>query len=276
MGIFSKGEAAVGARRLTTDDDRQRMAKEPVVACHLGRIGYAEAWELQKSVQARLIAAKRREPPEALPHVLLLVAHPPVYTLGKSGDTAHLLLSEEALAERGATFHHVDRGGDITFHGPGQLVAYPLLDMERFFTDVHLYLRRLEEAVIGVCADYGLRAGRVEGRTGVWIGPDARGAERKLCALGVRLSRWVTMHGLALNLNTDLSFFDAIVPCGIRDRGVTSLAEELRRPVDEAEARARFLRRFAEGFGAEVRLCEGAGARAFLDSYLRPVPAAEA
>lgn len=244
------------------------------MACHLGRIGYAEAWELQKAVQARLIAAKRQQPLEALPHALLLVEHPPVYTLGKSGNAAHLLLSEEALAARGATFHHVDRGGDVTFHGPGQLVAYPLLDMDRFFTDIHLYLRRLEAAVVRLCADYGLATRRVEGRTGVWIGPDARGPERKLCAMGVRLSRWVTMHGLALNLNTDLSFFDHIVPCGIRNRGVTSLAKELGRPVDEAEARARFLHYFAEGFGADVALREGAEARAFLDGYVRKGAAA--
>ncbi len=180
------------------------------------------------------MAAKRQEPPQRIPHVFLLVEHPPVYTLGKNGRLDHLLLSEEALRARGAEFFHIDRGGDITFHGPGQLVGYPILDLDRFFTDIHRYLRELEETIIRTCADYGLQAGRVAGRTGVWIGPDARGPERKICAMGIRCSRWVTMHGFAFNLNTDLRFFSYIVPCGIADRGVTSLAAELDRPVDEA------------------------------------------
>ena len=242
---------------------------ERVVVCHLGRIDYEPAWALQQRVQARLIAAKRSAPPEALPHVLLLVEHPPVYTLGKSGDAAHLLWSDEQLRERGATFVRIDRGGDITYHGPGQLVGYPILDLDRFFTDIHRYLRELEEAVIRTCAEYGLEAGRVEGRTGVWVGPDEAGPERKICAMGIRCSRWVTMHGFALNINTDLSYFDAIVPCGIADRGVTSLARELRASeVDEAAVRARLVGHVAGLFGAEVETLEGAEAEAFLDAYL--------
>ncbi len=243
---------------------------EPVTVCHLGRIAYAPAWELQRRLQARLIAAKRQDPPEPLPHVLLLVEHPPVYTLGKSGDAEHLLLSQQALETRGASFHHVDRGGDITFHGPGQLVAYPILDLGRFFTDIHRYLRELEAVIMHTCAGYGLEGRRVEGRTGVWIGPDASGPERKICAMGVRCSRWVTMHGLAFNLNTDLTFFDYIVPCGIRDRGVTSLAQELGRPVREADARTRFLAHFADCFRADLTVLDEGQARAFLSDMTAP------
>ncbi|NNF58940.1 MAG: lipoyl(octanoyl) transferase LipB [Rhodothermaceae bacterium] len=241
-----------------------------IIACHLGPMDYAPAWALQRRIQARLIAAKRSDPATTLPHVLLMVEHPPVYTLGKSGDASNLLLSEEALAAHGATFHRIDRGGDITFHGPGQFVGYPILDLDRFFTDIHRYLRELEEAVARTCADYGLDARRVEKRTGVWIGPDVRGLERKICAMGIRCSRWVTMHGFAFNLNTDLRFFDYIVPCGITDRGVTSLAAEVGHPIDEAEARGRFLAHFAARFGAEVELREGPSAHDFLAEMLAP------
>ncbi|HYE97220.1 MAG TPA: lipoyl(octanoyl) transferase LipB [Rubricoccaceae bacterium] len=246
----------------------------PVVVCPVGRMDYPAAWALQRRVHARLVAAKRSAAAAALPHVLLLVEHPPVFTLGPSGDAAHVLLSEAALAARGATFVRTDRGGDVTFHGPGQLVAYPILDLDRLRypdggrgTDVHRYLRELEEAVIGACADYGLAAGRVPGRTGVWIGPDARGPERKVCAFGIRCSRWVTMHGLAFNLNTDLGWFGAIVPCGIADRGVTSLAQELGRPVDEEEATGRFLAHFAAQFGATLSRRAPAEAAAWLDAF---------
>jgi lipoyl(octanoyl) transferase len=238
------------------------------MVCHLGRVAYAPTWDLQKQVQARLIAAKRQDPPAAVPHVVLLVEHPPVYTLGKSGDASNLLLSKERLAARGARFFHVDRGGDITFHGPGQLVGYPVLDLDRFFTDIHRYMRLLEEILIRTCAAYGVQAGRVAGRTGVWIGPDAAGPERKIAALGIRCSRWVTMHGFAFNLNTDLSFFDHIIPCGITDRGVTSLAREQGRPVDEADVRARLIRHFVDGFGAQTTYLEHDAAFAYLEEML--------
>ncbi len=198
---------------------------------------YREAWALQQRLQDELVAAKRADPPRALPHTVLVVEHPPVYTLGKSGDAANLLASEAELDRLGATFVPVDRGGDITFHGPGQVVVYPILDLDRLYTpegeslhDLHRYLRELEEAVIRTCAEWEVTADRVAGRTGVWVGPDARGDERKVCAMGVRCSRWVTMHGLALNVTTDLGWFDRIVPCGIDDRGVTSLARESDRP----------------------------------------------
>ena len=176
-------------------------------------------------------------------HALLLVEHDPVFTLGASGDAAHVLASAEALAARGASLVRTDRGGDVTFHGPGQIVAYPILDLNRLTSpageplrDLHRYLRALEEAVVETCASVGVAAGRVAGRTGVWVGPDARGPERKVCAMGIRCSRWVTMHGLALNVTTDLAWFGLIVPCGIADRGVTSLARETDAPLGGVEA----------------------------------------
>jgi len=241
---------------------------EPIVVCHLGHMAYAPAWDLQQRLQKRLIDAKRKDPPVRLPHVLLLVEHPPVYTLGKNGDASHLLLSDEALTAHGASFFHIDRGGDITFHGPGQLVGYPILDLDRFFTDIHRYLRELEEAIIRTCGDYGLAGGRFAGRTGVWIGPDRHGPERKICALGIRCSRWVTMHGFALNVNTALDYFHNIVPCGIADRGVTSMAKELGRPVNEAEVRTCFVAHFADCFCARISMHEGAEAHAYLRSFI--------
>lgn len=242
---------------------------QPIIACHLGRIGYAEAWELQKQLQARLIAAKRSEPPVAIPHVMLFVEHPHVFTLGKNGSAANLLLSESELLEREATFFHIDRGGDITYHGPGQLVGYPILDLDRFFTDIHRYLRELEESIIRTCADYGLEASRVAGRTGVWIGPDEKGDERKIAALGIRCSRWVTMHGFAFNVNPDLDYFSYIVPCGIADRGVTSLAAELGSASPGLrEVAGRLSGHFTELFGAEFVQYEGDQARAFLQDYV--------
>lgn len=248
---------------------------EHIAVCHLGRLAFEPAWALQKRIQARLIAAKRQNPPETLPHVLLFVEHPHVYTLGKNGDRANLLRTSEELATMAATFIPIDRGGDITYHGPGQLVGYPLLDLDRFFTDIHRYLRTLEDAIIHTCADYGLTAGRIEGRTGVWIGPDAQGPERKICAMGIRCSRWVTMHGFAFNLNTDLAYFDTIVPCGIQDRGVTSLAHELGHPVDEAKIRLRVQQHLAAAFQATAETHADVVAHAYLASYLDDAVAAQ-
>ena len=215
--------------------------------------------------------------------MILVVEHPPVYTLGKSGDPAHLLCSEAELAALGATFVPVDRGGDITFHGPGQLVVYPIVDLDRLTypdgdraTDIHRYLRELEEAVIRACADYGLVARRVTGRTGVWIGPDATGDERKVCAMGVRCSRWVTMHGLAFNVNTDLRWFERMVPCGIADRGVTSLQGELGHPVDAEAVTACLLAHLASGFGVGLDERRGDEALAWLDAFAPPSASAPA
>ncbi len=210
----------------------------PTHVYRLGRVPYRPAWSLQASMQRRLIEAKRADPPRLEPHAILVVEHPPVFTLGTSADVSNVLTSRTDLAARGAEVVEVDRGGDVTFHGPGQVVVYPILDLDRLSTpeskplrDLHRYLRELEESVILTCADWGVEAVRVEGRTGVWVGPDNRGPERKACAMGVRCSRWVTMHGLALNVMTDLDWFKEIVPCGIEDRGVTSLSHESRQPV---------------------------------------------
>ncbi len=226
----------------------------------LGPMPYLPAWNLQKQIQARLIADKRSADPEHLPHVVLLVEHPHVYTLGKSGKAENLLLSEAALTARGATFHHIGRGGDITYHGPGQLVGYPILDLDRFFTDLGKYLRLLEETIIRTCADYGITTGRVPGRTGVWVGPDENGPERKICAMGIRCSRWVTMHGFALNINTDLTYFNHIIPCGITDRGVTSLAKELGHPVEEDDVRRIWAGHFSTLFETEIEYLKGENA----------------
>lgn len=238
--------------------------QEEIVVCHLGRMAYEPAWALQEQIQERLITAKRAEPPEAVPHVLLLLEHPPVYTLGKSGDADNLLVSEERLEALDATFHRIGRGGDVTFHGPGQLVGYPLFDLDRFFTDLGRYLRTLEEIIIRTCAEFDVTGTRVDGRTGVWVGPDERGLERKICAMGVRCSRWVTMHGFALNVTTDLDYFDHIVPCGIDDRGVTSLAKEIGGAVDAEAVRPFIVEYLADLFGAEVTEHRGTEARGFL------------
>lgn len=227
-------------------------------------MAYEPTWTLQQQIQDRLVSAKRASPPEELPHVLLLLEHPHVYTLGKSGEAEHLLASEDTLDRIDATFHHIDRGGDITYHGPGQLVGYPLLDLDRFFTDLGRYLRTLEEAIIRTCADYGVTGRRVDGRTGVWIGPDEQGQERKICAMGVRCSRWVTMHGFAFNVAPDLDYFGHIVPCGIDDRGVTSLTEEIDEAVDVDAVREPVVRHFADLFEAEVTELRGAEAEGFL------------
>ncbi|MBC7920348.1 MAG: lipoyl(octanoyl) transferase LipB [Ferruginibacter sp.] len=224
----------------------------------LGTIDYRAAWDLQEEVFAGIVSRKVRnrgrtpEQQQPIPNYLFFCEHPPVYTLGKSGQPDHLLLDEAGLARYGATFHRINRGGDITFHGPGQLVVYPLLDLENFLPDIHHYLRTLEEAVIRTLAEYGLAAGRIPGLTGVWLDYEAQPNPRKICALGVKASRWVTMHGLALNVNTDLSYFGHIVPCGIADKGVTSLARELGRPPDVREVAHRLLNHLGDLFGMEL------------------------
>lgn len=258
--------------------DAAPTSRQHVLACHLGRVDYAETRVLQKALQTRLVEAKRQDPPHVIPHVWLLVEHPHVYTIGKSGDAANMLLDKKRLREINATFHQIERGGDVTYHGPGQIVGYPILDLDRIFTDLGRYLRSLEEVIIQTCASYSVDSGRVDGRTGTWVGPDAHGPERKICAMGVHCSRWVTMHGFAFNVNTDLDYFGHIVPCGIRDRGVTSLAHELGAAVDIAEARERIVSRFAQTFDVSVELLHDNNARAALRDILGddtvPLPAA--
>lgn len=202
---------------------------------NLGLIDYKEAWDYQEKVfksKVDLKIAFRKEETKDLPsHDLLFCQHPHVYTLGKSGSSQNLLINEAMLKEKEATYYKINRGGDITYHGPGQLVMYPLFDLDQFFTDIHKYMRFLEEAVILTLFEFGIAAGRVEGLTGVWI-DGGTPTERKICAMGVKSSRWVTMHGIALNVNPDLSYFDNIVPCGIADKSVTSMEKELGKPVD--------------------------------------------
>lgn len=197
---------------------------------YLGRMKYKAAWEYQEALFQQTVDLKVRNRREQLQlttsNYLLFVEHDPVYTLGKSGDFSNLLVSEDELERKGAEFFKTNRGGDITFHGPGQLVAYPILDLDHFFTDVHKYLRFLEEAVIQTLAQWNIEATRSSGETGVWIDVGTPFA-RKICAMGIRASRWVTMHGLALNVDTDLSFFELMIPCGIQGKGVTSMKREL-------------------------------------------------
>ena len=201
----------------------------------LGQKSYSESLKIQEGYFNAIIELKRsnRKKETSIPtdNYLLWVEHPPVFTLGKSGKMEHLLLNQQALVNKGIEFYKTNRGGDITFHGPGQLVVYPILDLDNFFTDIHKYLRYLEEAVIGTLKEYGLKTKRSPGETGVWLDVGTPFA-RKICAMGVRASRWVTMHGLALNLNIDLGYFDHIVPCGIKGKGVTSLAKELGKEID--------------------------------------------
>lgn len=200
---------------------------------NLGLKNYKEAWDYQTALFQNILDNKSRN--RTLPadeqtltdNFLLFCQHPHVYTLGKSGKEKNLLVPPEQLSSINATYYHINRGGDITYHGPGQLVAYPILDLENFFTDIHKYMRLLEEAVIETCRELGLSAGRIPGLTGVWIDYENPSLARKICAMGVKTSRWVTMHGLAFNVNTDLTYFEHIVPCGIADKAVTSLQKEL-------------------------------------------------
>lgn len=221
----------------------------------LGRKDYKETWEYQEDLFKDILDLKIRNRREELeletPNYFLFVEHPHVYTLGKSGDLSNLLLSEKQLEDKGATFYKINRGGDITYHGPGQVVGYPILDLENFFTDIHKYLRFLEEVFIRVLADYGLTGTRSEGETGVWLGVGTPFA-RKICALGVRASRWVTMHGFALNVNSDLGYFDNIIPCGIRGKAVTSLNVELDvEEIDVAEVKEKIKKHFTELFESQ-------------------------
>ena len=206
----------------------------------LGLIDYKECWDFQEELFAEILAVKSSNRKEnktvETNNHLIFCEHPHVYTLGKSGDEKNLLVNEDYLKSRGAAFHKINRGGDITYHGPGQLVGYPILDLDNFFTDIHKYLRFLEEAVILTLKEYGLEAERSPGETGVWIDVGTPKA-RKICALGVKSSRWVTMHGFAFNINSDLSYFGNIIPCGIVDKKVTSLQQELSREMDFEEVR---------------------------------------
>lgn len=223
----------------------------------LGRKDYKDTWDYQEKLFKEIIDLKiknRRESTDIeTPNYFVLVEHPHVYTLGKSGDLSNLLVSEEKLAEIGASFYKINRGGDITYHGPGQIVGYPIIDLENFFTDIHKYLRFLEEMVILTLAEYGLKAERSPGETGVWLDVGTPFA-RKICAMGVRASRWVTMHGFALNVNSDLGYFDHMIPCGIRGKAVTSLNVELAKAeVSMQEVKEKLIKHFSVLFEAELK-----------------------
>ena len=228
-----------------------------IIVKDLGHKDYKETWDYQESLFEEIVELKRKNRAEntdlPTPNYFLFVEHPHVYTLGKSGHIENLLIDEAALAKKGASFYKINRGGDITYHGPGQIVGYPIIDLENFFTDIHKYLRSLEEVIIRTLADYGIKGERSEGETGVWLDVGTPFA-RKICAMGVRASRWVTMHGFALNVNTDLGYFDNIIPCGIRGKAVTSLNVELsKEKVDTEEVKRYILKHFEEIFEVTIK-----------------------
>ena len=245
------------------------MNKQQVIFRDLGMMDYQTAWDyqeklLQENVKIKSLvysqesgeSGNRLPTPDAelqTQHYLLFVEHPPVYTLGKSGKIENILLNEEHLKEKGIGFFRTNRGGDITFHGPQQIVGYPILDLEKFYTDIGKYLRHIEEIIILTLAEYGIKGDRSPGETGVWIDPDVKGKERKICAIGVRSSRWITMHGFAFNVNTELSYFNYIIPCGIENKKVTSLEKELGAKVNFEEAKERVKRNFEKVFDAALR-----------------------
>lgn len=239
----------------------QTTSIQQVIFQDLGRMDYQQAWDYQTKLHRELVALKLENrqrmsegsPPLAQRHYLLFCEHPPVYTLGKSGSATNLLLDEKSLENQGFQFFAINRGGDITYHGPGQIVGYPIFDLDCFFTDVHRYVRSLEEAVIRTLAEYGVEADREQGYTGVWLPANERLPRRKICAIGVHLSRWVTLHGFAFNVNTDLSHFQNIIPCGISDtdKSVTSLQQELNRPLDVEAVKTKLKVHFSDLFGFE-------------------------
>jgi lipoyl(octanoyl) transferase len=232
----------------------------------LGRMDYKTAWDYQESllkvnlaVKAEAVnwqlAGQRESNNNELPTTnhLLFVEHPPVYTLGKSGKMENVLINENERKEKGIEFYPTNRGGDITFHGPGQVVGYPILDLEKFYTDIGRYLRELEEVIVLTLAEFGITGNRSKGETGVWIDADLKGRERKICAMGVRCSRWITLHGFALNVNTDLSYFNHIIPCGIQNKKVTSMKEELGKSVSVDDVKESLKRSFEKVFFVELR-----------------------
>ncbi|RFS19870.1 lipoyl(octanoyl) transferase LipB [Chitinophaga silvatica] len=231
--------------------------RQEILFSDLGTIDYQEAWDYQEKLLKQNVGLKSAaagQIPVDTTNYLLFCEHPPVYTLGKSGHMENLLVSQEALKEQGIGFVPTNRGGDITFHGPGQIVGYPILDLEKFYTDIGKYLRNLEEVIIRTIAEYGLKGDRSAGETGVWLEPHDKAKARKICAMGVRCSRWVTMHGFALNVNTSMDYFNKIVPCGIQDKKVASLSHELGREIDINEVKEKLRKNFAEIFEANIIL----------------------
>ena len=234
------------------------MAKQQIIFRDLGLTDYQTAWNYQEKLLQENVRKKslvfNQEPREEANtlNYLLFTEHSPVYTLGKSGNKENVLLPEEELKKKGIDFFHTNRGGDITFHGPGQVVGYPILDLEKFYTDIGKYLRNLEEVIILMLAEYGINGDRSPGETGVWIDPDVPGKARKICAIGIRCSRWITMHGFAFNVNTDLSYFNYIIPCGISNKQVTSLQKELGQKINMQEVKEKIKINFGKVFESEL------------------------
>ncbi|MEI8135720.1 MAG: lipoyl(octanoyl) transferase LipB [Bacteroidota bacterium] len=234
-----------------------QLQNKKIIFQDLGLMDYKACWDYQEKLFNETVQQKisNRDLPteKQIPtkNYLLFVEHPHVYTLGKSGNEKNLLLNEKQLLDKNANYYKINRGGDITYHGPGQLVAYPILDLDNFFTDIHKYLRLLEEAIILTLKEYGIESSRSKGETGVWLDPENKLNARKICAMGVRCSRWVTMHGWGFNVNSDLNYFNNIIPCGINDKAVTSLNKELGSDVDIDEIKEKLKKNFAELFEGE-------------------------
>lgn len=232
------------------------LQNKKIIFQHLNTISYKEAWDYQEQLHKKIVDVKlenRKLPSELCkptPNYLLFCQHPHVYTLGKNGKESHLLLNNQQLEKEGIEFYKINRGGDITYHGFGQIVGYPIIDLANFKTDLGKYLRTLEEVIIKTIAEYGLDGYRIDGATGVWVGE--KETPRKICAMGIRASRWVTMHGWALNINTDLSYFNKIIPCGIKDKGVTSLAEEFGYKLNVIEVEEHLKKHFSELFDFQI------------------------
>jgi lipoyl(octanoyl) transferase len=235
-----------------------QVTNKKVIFQDLGLIDYKKAWDYQESLHKKIVDIKLADrdlsPDKQFPtdNFLLFCEHPHVFTLGKSGNISNLLLDDKGLNQKNASFYQINRGGDITYHGPGQIVGYPILDLENFFTDIHQYLRMLEEMVIRTCKEYDIEAGRIEGLTGVWLDHLKLINPRKICAIGVRSSHWVTMHGFAFNIHTDLSYFKHINPCGITDKAVTSLSKELGRNMNLHEVKGYLKKHFTQLFGVDL------------------------
>ncbi len=260
----------MGKVETITEIELNLQDMQEVIFRDLGTMDYRQAWEYQESLLQENVRIKSEwrnrvsdskdpldpgaigQPPAHTTHHLLFVEHPPVYTLGKSGHAENLLIDENTIRQQDIHFFRTNRGGDITFHGPGQIVGYPILDLERFYTDIGKYLRSLEEMVILTLAEYNIRGERSPGETGVWIDPAIKGRERKICAIGIRCSRWITMHGFAFNINTDLSHFTQMIPCGIRDKQATSLKNELGREIPLAEVKTKLERNFEIVFDVKL------------------------
>ena len=231
------------------------MKNNRIVVKDLGVLSYEDSWEHQKTIFDNIISQKIKnrtlKKKNKTDNYLLIVEHKPIFTIGKSGDTSNLLLDSKQLKSKNIEFKKINRGGDITFHGSGQVVGYPILDLDNFFTDIGQYLRTLEEVIISAIGFFGLKGYRINGETGVWV-KDKLNSDKKICAFGIKASRWVTMHGFALNVNTDLKYFDYIVPCGISDKGVTSLEETLNKKITTKIVKQKIYENFARLFNAEL------------------------